>query len=114
MNTTQIAALASLTIADVRTVYSGKPGLALWLQGQPQRQPGAPCRGRQEPRLRLRCEDVSERNVKRVLAKVQGQSATAEADDDCAWFSFETPTRVYVVYLCDAAVARIKAGAVAV
>jgi hypothetical protein len=103
LTTTQAARLAALTVADIRTVYSGRIGCACGCRGKHTTNPAHRAEATRVQGYAIADGECSERGVKRVLALVQAPGAKVEACADGEWFSVETETRLNIIYLCDAA-----------
>jgi len=110
MNAQQIASLATLTPANVRSVYAGRLGCACGCRGKHKANPAHRAELEQARGYAVTDDECSEREIRRVLAIVQAPGAPVDYSDDGEWFSVETSTRLYIVYLCKAAVpARLAA-----
>jgi hypothetical protein len=104
LTTIQTANLSTLTPANVRSVYSGRHGCACGCRGKHSVNPAHRAEAERVQGYVVADSECSEREVRRVLALVQAPGASVEACDDGEWFSVETETRLYIVYLCAAAV----------
>ena len=104
MNAQQIASLATLTAANVRSVYAGRLGCACGCRGKHSVNPAHRAEAERASGYAVEANECSEREVRRVLALVQAPGANVEACDNGTWFSVETETRLYIVYPCEAAI----------
>lgn len=92
--------LQSLTIDHVRSVYSGKLGCACGCRGKHSYNPAHTDEASADRGYPVTSDECSERSVANVLKAVQ-QANGVEIADDGSHASFETETRLYIVYLRD-------------
>lgn len=102
--------LQSLTIADVRTAYVGKPGCMCGCLGRYTTTPAARAEAERRRGYPFSEEDVSHRSVVRVLRLIQAEQDEAILDREYAYV--EIGSKCYAIYFTDAAVERLAKGGV--
>lgn len=96
--------LQALTTADVLSVYSGKDGkCCCGCAGKHSYNSAHVAEGTKSRGYAVTAEDVSDKNVKRILRLVQAQAALGLAEGEYNYYSAVVGKRLYLVYLTDAA-----------
>lgn len=99
--------IQNVTVADVLSVYSGKPGCMCGCRGSHRYNPEHRAEGAKRRGYAVDDGDVNARQVAKVLRTLQTTSEKIDVDKAGEWFSAEIDGRLFCVYLTRAAIARL-------
>jgi len=92
--------LATLTVNDVSSVYSGKLGCACGCRGKHSYNSKHTVWASTNRGYKVQADEINDKRVLQVLRKVQRHAANGNVvDSGDRYFSFQNETRLYVVYL---------------